>query len=137
MADYEVIKFFRDMLDNDHPYSVGDSFPRHGKEVSAKRIEELSTVKNRRHTPLIRKVGNGSKQEFEAPEVVEVVEETVETPTEETAEVVETVETTVYGKAELEEMKLAEIRELAKTLGFKISSTSKENAIAEFLEKQN
>lgn len=50
---YKVIKFFTDLQDNKHPYNVGDEFPRAGVEVSPKRLEELSTGKNKRGIPLI------------------------------------------------------------------------------------
>lgn len=53
---YKVIKFFRDLQDNNHAYHVGDSFPYNGMEVSEDRLKELSTDANRRHVPLIEKV---------------------------------------------------------------------------------
>lgn len=53
---YKVIKFFRDLQDNNHAYKVGDIFPHEGVEVSEKRLLELSTDANRRHMPLIEKV---------------------------------------------------------------------------------
>ena len=53
---YKVIKFFRDLQDNNHAYKVGDIFPHKGMEVSEDRLLELSTDKNRRQMPLIEKV---------------------------------------------------------------------------------
>ena len=53
---YRVIKFFRDLQDNNHAYHVGDLFPHDGMEVSKDRLLELSTDANRRHEPLIEKV---------------------------------------------------------------------------------
>ena len=53
---YEVIHFFTDLQDFDHPYNVGDKFPRDGLKVSAERINELSTDVNRQRKPLIKKV---------------------------------------------------------------------------------
>ena len=58
---YKVIKFFTDMQDNNFPYDVGDVFPRENTEVTAERIEELATSKNRRGEPLIKKVVSPKK----------------------------------------------------------------------------
>ena len=53
---YRVIKAFVDLQDNNHKYDVGDIYPCNKKKVSASRIKELSTDKNRRGIPLIEKV---------------------------------------------------------------------------------
>ena len=53
---YRVIKYFTDLQDNDHEYNVGDIFPHNKKKVSASRIKELATDKNRRGVPLIEEV---------------------------------------------------------------------------------
>ncbi len=53
---YRVIKYFTDLQDNNHEYNVGDIYPHNKKKVSASRIKELSTDKNRRGVPLIEKV---------------------------------------------------------------------------------
>ena len=53
---YRVIKYFTDLQDNDHEYNVGDIYPHNKKKVSASRIKELSTDKNRQSVPLIEKV---------------------------------------------------------------------------------
>ena len=53
---YRVIKYFTDLQDNDHEYNVGDIYPHNKKKVSASRIKELSTNKNRQGVPLIEKV---------------------------------------------------------------------------------
>lgn len=53
---YRVLRFFRDLQDNNHAYHVGDTFPHDGMAVSEKRLLELSTDANRRHMPLIEKV---------------------------------------------------------------------------------
>ena len=50
---YKVIKFFTDLQDNEHPYNVGDVFPRKGKEVTADRIAELASAKNKQGVALI------------------------------------------------------------------------------------
>lgn len=52
---YRVIKYFTDLQDNDHEYNVGDIYPHNKKKVSASRIKELATDKNRRGVPLIEK----------------------------------------------------------------------------------
>lgn len=53
---YRVLRFFRDIQDNNHAYHVGDEYPHGGMAVTEKRLLELSTDKNRRHMPLIAKV---------------------------------------------------------------------------------
>lgn len=53
---YRVIKYFTDLQDNNHEYNVGDIYPHNKKKVSASRIKELATDKNRRGVPLIEKV---------------------------------------------------------------------------------
>ena len=54
---YRVIKHFIDLQDeNNHEYNVGDISPHNKKKVSASRIKELSTDKNRQGVPLIEKV---------------------------------------------------------------------------------
>lgn len=50
---YKVIKFFTDLQDNDHAYSVGDTFPRQGVTASEKRISELAGSNNKQGQPLI------------------------------------------------------------------------------------
>ena len=50
---YRVVKFFTDLHDNDHPYNVGDPFPRSGVAVSEKRLAELSGSNNKQGVPLI------------------------------------------------------------------------------------
>ena len=53
---YRVIKAFTDLKDNNHAYSVGDTFPHNGVEVDAERIAELASDKNRRGVPLIEEI---------------------------------------------------------------------------------
>lgn len=50
---YKVIKFFTDLHDNEHPYNVGDIFPRAGVKVSEGRLAELAGSNNKQGTPLI------------------------------------------------------------------------------------
>lgn len=69
---YRVIKFFTDLHDGDHPYNVGDAFPRDGVEVTENRLKELASDGNKQGIPLIEKVED-------APEgVTEQQEEPVE-----------------------------------------------------------
>lgn len=53
---YKVIKSFTDLQDNNHAYSVGDTFPHDGVDVDAERIAELASDKNRLGVPLIEEV---------------------------------------------------------------------------------
>ena len=53
---YRVIKHFTDLQDKNHEYNVGDIYPHNNRKVSASRIKELSTDKNRQGVPLIEKV---------------------------------------------------------------------------------
>ncbi len=70
---YRVVKFFTDLQDGDHPYHVGDSFPRDGVEVTEDRIKELSGKYNRQGVPLIEyedeKNQEALAQEMESVEV--------------------------------------------------------------------
>ena len=60
---YKVIKTFQDAQDNLFVYHAGDEYPRKGMKVSEKRIEELSSNKNRRGIPLIEEVETEKKAE--------------------------------------------------------------------------
>ncbi|NMA65322.1 MAG: hypothetical protein GX957_03660 [Clostridiaceae bacterium] len=55
---YIVVKYFEDLQDSRHPYKKGDTFPREGLKVSKERIEELSTIQNKRQTVFIKKAGD-------------------------------------------------------------------------------
>ena len=59
---YRVIKYFTDLQDNNHEYNVGDIYPHNKKKVSASRIKELSTDKNRQGVPLIEKVDEPTEE---------------------------------------------------------------------------
>ena len=59
---YRVIKAFTDLKDNNHAYSVGDTFPRKGVEVDAERIAELASNQNRRNIPLIEEIAEKPKR---------------------------------------------------------------------------
>ena len=58
---YKVIKFFTDLHDNEHPYHIGDQFPRKGVTVTEERLKELSSDKNKQGQPLIEKVEEPKK----------------------------------------------------------------------------
>ena len=58
---YKVIKFFTDLEDNDHPYTVGSTFPRKGMSVMPSRLRELSGSDNRQGVPLIEEVTEPKK----------------------------------------------------------------------------
>lgn len=54
---YKVVyKAFKDLKDNDYIYKEGDIYPREGLKPSKKRIEELSSTKNKIGEQLIAKV---------------------------------------------------------------------------------
>lgn len=53
---YKVVKRFYDLKDNNHAYSVGDTFPHDGAEVDAERIAELASDKNMLGVPLIEEI---------------------------------------------------------------------------------
>lgn len=53
---YKAVRYFTDLQDNNYPYKAGDTFPRKGLDVTAERLEELSTSKNRRGIPVIEEV---------------------------------------------------------------------------------
>ena len=59
---YKVIKSFTDLKDNNYAYYVGDTFPHNGVEVSAERIAELASDKNRRGIPLIEEIAEKPKR---------------------------------------------------------------------------
>ena len=53
---YRVIHKFYDLKDNNHAYSVWDTFPHNGVEVGAERVAELSSDKNLQGVPLIEEI---------------------------------------------------------------------------------
>ena len=59
---YTVIKHFTDLQDNNHPYYVGDEFPRKGNTaVTEERFAELSGSDNKQGVPLIAEVKEEKK----------------------------------------------------------------------------
>lgn len=75
MMMYRVIRHFTDLQDSDHPYYVGNVFPRQGMTVTPERIAELASADNKQHTPLIEAV--------DEPEATAPAEETAEPAAEE------------------------------------------------------
>ena len=71
---YKVIEKFADLQDYNYVYEKGDIYPRQGHAPSDKRIEELSTKKNRLRTPLIEEI----PEVMEEPEVTKEPEKIVE-----------------------------------------------------------
>lgn len=59
---YKVIKSFYDLKDNNHVYSVGDTFPHNGVDVDAERIAELASDKNMQGVPLIEEIAEKPKR---------------------------------------------------------------------------
>lgn len=100
---YKVISYFTDLQDFNHPYKVGDEFPRLGLKVSDKRLEELASNKNKQGKPLIEKVEEPKQDDFSqhmnAPEIKE-----------ESTEV-------KYTKTEINRMSTAKLKEVAKLNG--------------------
>jgi hypothetical protein len=53
---FRVTRFFTDMQDDNHPYNIGDEYPRKGVKVLASRYKELASSKNRQGVPLIEEI---------------------------------------------------------------------------------
>lgn len=93
---YKVIRFFTDLKDNNHPYQVGDNFPRKGAVASAQRINELATSENRQKRPLIEYVED-KKSEVKVEEVAETA--------------------SVFTKTDINRMPINELKALASSNG--------------------
>lgn len=90
---YKVIHYFTDLQDFNHPYKVGDEYPRLGMKVSDARIAELLSSKNKQKKPLI-----AWEREKEVSEPL-------------------TEEKKTYKKSDIFRMPVAELQELAKAEG--------------------
>lgn len=64
---YRVIKMFTDLQDKGYRYQVGDTYPRKGLTADKKRIEQLSSTKNRQKTALIEEVAEKVEETSEKP----------------------------------------------------------------------
>lgn len=53
---YVTVSYFEDLMDDNHPYNVGDPYPREGYKASEDRIRELASPFNLRQTILIEEV---------------------------------------------------------------------------------
>lgn len=93
---YKVIHYFTDLQDFNHPYKVGDVFPRLGMNVTEERLKELSSKNNKQGKPLIEKVEDDFAKHMNPP----VGEGTKE-----------------YTKTEINRMSTAELKEVAKLNG--------------------
>lgn len=106
--EYEVIHYFTDLQDFDHPYHVGDKFPRDGIKVSEGRLKELSGSNNKQHKPLIKAIEEEllpfSDDEITFEEKPEAISG-------------EQLEERKYTRTEINRMSKAELQELAKSTG--------------------
>jgi hypothetical protein len=93
---YKVIHYFEDLQDFNHPYRVGDAFPRPGMKVSDRRLAELSSSNNRRKKPLIELVKEVADVQVEK-EVEPIVEKQPQ-----------------YTKTDINRMSTAELKKFAK-----------------------
>ena len=97
---YKVIHYFTDLQDFNHPYKVGDTFPRLGLKVSNERLEELASSKNKQGKPLIEKVEEVKEKNFLDEFAENLAKEEV-----------------AYTKTEINRMSTADLKELAKEQG--------------------
>ena len=101
---YKVISYFTDLQDFNHPYKVGDTFPRLGLKVSNERLEELASSKNKQGKPLIEKVEEVKEKNF--------LDEFAESVAED-----RNAKKIIYTKTEINRMPTADLKELAKEQG--------------------
>lgn len=94
---YKVIRYFTDLLDNDHVYHVGDKFPHDGRQVSEARIEELSSNKNRLGRAVIAPV---SLEPSDSMPVLDSEPKVEETPIKTVEPEISTESERIEGKAE-------------------------------------
>lgn len=77
---YRVLVGFCDLIDANHVYVEGDTYPREGMEPTKERIEELLTDKNRRRQPLIEKVEEVKAEKPKTEDKEEPAEEPKKAP---------------------------------------------------------
>lgn len=97
---YKVINYFEDLQDFNHPYKVGDVFPRLGMNVSEARLKELSTANNRQKKPLIELVEEKASVEVKEIKNDKIVEKQPQ-----------------YTKTDINRMPTAELKEVATNNG--------------------
>lgn len=105
---YKVISYFTDLQDFNHPYKVGDIFPRQGLKVSKERLEELSSNKNKQGKPLIREMKDFA---VDGEKIGEVKEDVIKVTNE------ETIKENQFTKTEINRMSTSELKDLAKLNG--------------------
>lgn len=106
---YKVIHYFVDLQDSNHPYNVGDLFPRIGLDVTDARLKELSSASNKQGKPLIAKAEEKSIEKNE----------------------------TTLTKTEINRMPLAELKELAKREGIDAEEMKGGEIKTALIEKYN
>lgn len=106
---YTVIHYFVDLQDSNHPYKVGDTFPRLGLVVTDARLKELSSANNKQGKPLIEKAEEKSIKKSE----------------------------TTLTKTEINRMPLAELKELAKREGIDAEEMKGGEIKTALIEKYN
>ncbi|MFO8457191.1 Rho termination factor N-terminal domain-containing protein [Staphylococcus aureus] len=104
---YKVVEYFEDAQDNRHPYHEGDIYPRDGLEVSEERFTELSTTNNRRNLIAIKLVEDKQVEQSEA---------------------------SADEQKSLSDMKVTELKELAKKRKIKGYSDMKKDELIKALE---
>lgn len=104
---YKVVEYFEDAQDNRHPYHEGDTYPRDGLVVSEERFTELSTTNNRRNLIAIKLVEDKQVEQSEA---------------------------SADEQKSLSDMKVAELKELAKKREIKGYSDMKKGELIKVLE---
>lgn len=65
---YKVVRRFKDLKHGGHIYHVGDGYPAEGFKTSKKRLEELSTTKNKYGKIYIEEVADEGENEETAGE---------------------------------------------------------------------
>ena len=117
--EYRVIEAFVDLLDDNHLYQVGDTFPRPGKDVTLSRINELASADNKLGMPLIKFADKAAKVEKN----VEKKEVSLE----------EKVKSSGLTKSDINRMSTAELQELAKDFGVADAEEMSGNQIKKLL----
>ena len=62
MADYKVVRRFKEEKHDGHVYEVGDSYPKEGSRATKARLEELATKKNKYEQIFIEEVAPKDKE---------------------------------------------------------------------------
>lgn len=116
---YEVVRFFTDAQDNEHPYNEGDIYPRGGLSVSQERIRDLMNGNNFQRVQLIKPIFNEKKVEKVAKKIVEKVEE----------------KSQEIGREEISKMPYMKLKSVAKSYGIDVNDKKAADIRAELIEK--